>query len=466
MTSLKLQKQTESLYAMIKCTTIGMMAISLIMAVGCAVSNEGAVDMRKTDRIFGTQKNNTQTQADDCLLHLHVKNFALGNTDSRLEKNDSISIHLRTAYIHTFNEFIIGNPLLIFTRSGLKPDGEIAIVANVFEEQSSKELDFKNMDSGRLVFYSNNVHQKQFLNFNNMPIYGPKRYDGAPIAFRISIMELDVQSEQMKAILDTLAKAGSTAYAPASPILNVLNSVGKTLADGKQNDTEFRYAMVLDPRGGSSRINHFTLEVGNYVFIRKENRSEPIHWDELVLDENEGRLYKKIEIDGVVKKGQLYKDESYLVVEINKNTSSKQIDLDQNSYGDLLESLKKADKAVADRISGADDRIQNELKKIAQIRAKVLNFNTGKELIHLIQTETNLIEKQVYSETLLKLIGPSLDEKGRFNEEKATITNEQVDYLLRKLRQSSTNLDIRRKDVGAANNDSIKQKELIEKITQ
>ena len=129
---------------------------------------------------------------------------------------DSLSVHLRTAYIKDFAE--IANPLRVFTRMGLKANGEIAIVANAFEMNTGKELDFADTKSGRLVFYSDDVLKGQFLNFNNMPIYGPIKYNGAPFAFRATIFELDISSEQAKALLGTVAQAGSMAYPPASPV--------------------------------------------------------------------------------------------------------------------------------------------------------------------------------------------------------------------------------------------------------
>jgi hypothetical protein len=221
------------------------------------------------------------------------------------------------------------------TDSGGDTVGEIVVVANAFEESKTKELSFENMREGRVVFYSDNVHKGQFLNFNNMPIYGPIKYNGAPFAFRVAIFELDVVSEQAKEMISTIAQAGAMAYPPAAPILNILNGVGDTFLNQDQTDTEFRYTMILDPKSGSSTVNNFGLEVGNYVLIRTEERDESIDWTNIVLDENSGQVYKYDDKGSL----SLYKDNSYLVVEINKNVSSVGIDLAENNYSSLMNSL-------------------------------------------------------------------------------------------------------------------------------
>jgi hypothetical protein len=202
-------------------------------------------------------------------LPLGYKNFSLG-VDSQVQTGDSLSVTLRTAFIKGFFEFGF-NPLRSF-----QSNGEIAIVANAFEAETGKEIDFIKMQSGRLVFFSDDVAEGQVLNLNNLPIYGPKSYSGQPFALRITIFELDGGTEQAKALLNSIAKAGSAAYAPASPVLNLLNGIGQSLFDGAQNDTEFRYTMQFNPRPGNKFINSFVLESGNYVFVRLEDRTQKV----------------------------------------------------------------------------------------------------------------------------------------------------------------------------------------------
>ena len=97
--------------------------------------------------------------------------------DALIETNNSISIHLRTAFLKDF-EAIIGHPL-----RGFRPNGEIAIVVKAFEFGKGQDFKFgpDAVREGRLVFYSPDVDKGQVLNFNNLPVYGPITYEGNPI---------------------------------------------------------------------------------------------------------------------------------------------------------------------------------------------------------------------------------------------------------------------------------------------
>lgn len=222
----------------------------ILTLVSCSVSNEGKVDLRRSNNESTLSTNRPNKEENIILQRLNSKNNTLGE-EAGFIVGDTLSLHLRSAFIKNFAEEPV-TPFITnaFTRSWREPIGEIAIVANAFEEKNGKELGFEDLDNGRVVFYSDDVRKGQMINFNNMPIYGPLLYNGAPFAFRIAIFELDITSERVKAMLDTIAKAGGTAYPPASPVLNLLNGIGKTLLNGGQNDTELRYTMVLDPKRG------------------------------------------------------------------------------------------------------------------------------------------------------------------------------------------------------------------------
>jgi hypothetical protein len=374
---------------------------------------------------------------------LEYKNFSLGTGyNTRFQEGDSISLHLRSAYIKTFTEEKISDFFTnMFSRQRFKTIGEVAIVANAFEELEDRELSFENIRDGRVVFYSNNVHEGQFLNFNNMPIYGPLEYHNAPFAFRISIFELDVVSKQAKAMLSTIAQAGAKAYPPASPVLEVLNGLGNTFLDQDQTDTDFRYAMILDPQGGSPAINHFTLEVGNYVFIRSEDRKEKIEWDNLVLNENTGELFVKEDTEG--KPLVPYIKDSYLVVEINKNVSHIGIELAQNNFSDLIDALKDTDESKALSWKSTD----NAIKKVSIKRQQLINFYRAKAIVSELN-EVDITKKEPINilktdaNELLLMIATSLGDDGNIvpiNEttlagnSQFSLSDKQIKYILREL---------------------------------
>ncbi len=322
-----------------------------------------------------------------------------------------------------------------WNRQICKSIGEIAIVANAFEERTGKELSFENMNQGRVVFYSNNVHKGQLLNFDNMPIYGPIEYKGAPFAFRISIFELDVTSERTKALLNTLASAGGKAYPPSAPVLNLLNNIGKSFLDGQQNDTEFRYAMILDPKGGVEEIQHLRLEAGIYVLVRVEDRDTEIEWGKLEFDDNKGQLFNKDKTP--------YTDNTYVIVEINKNVSDVNIELAENNYSVLQKVLQDEDnlKAESWRIAG------NALQNIAIQRSQIINFTRAKEILRYLKSEGgNQYEKRTQAKELMTMIANSVDDYGNTMKIDSTLvgvpfslSDENIKYILKNLRENVKN---------------------------
>ncbi len=401
----------------------------VLILTSCAISNEGKVDFRRTNDI---------EKSPAGLQQLKAKNYSLGE-NSEFINGDTLSLHLRSAYIKDFAEndvtpYVTNFP---FTRIYGKPVGEIAIVANAFEEATGKELSFEDQENGRLVFYSNDVHRGQAINFNNMPIYGPLPYNGAPFAFRISIFELDIVSERMKAMLDTIAKAGGTAYPPASEVLNLLNGIGKTLLNGGQNDTEFRYTMVLDPKGGVKELNHFRLEAGNYALVRVENRDENIPWDRLALNENEAKLYWINNKDAAGQPVE-YTDNTYVIVEVNKNISDVHVELAENNFSNLITALEKKDKQNAESWKSTNDAIMD----IAIQKSQILSFSKAKEILDSLKKDPEVVsifEKRVMTKELMTMIANSVNDEEEtleINAEHAPILSEQqIKYVLKNIRE-------------------------------
>ena len=308
--------------------------LGLCALAGCAVSNEGAVDYRKAEilrpalsaapiRDRGHRARARGRRAPWCRRRRRRPRPARGarphstarrcaGDDPRRadrDKQDSISIHLRTAFLKDF-EAIIGHPL-----RGFRPNGEIAIVVKAFEFGKGKDFKFgpDAVREGRLVFYSPDVDKGQILNFNNLPVYGPITYEGNPIGIDISVIEIDAEDAQVAALLGTLATIGAQAYPPAAPVLPVLNALGKALLNGDMNDTEMRFTLMLDPGAGYAGVSHPTVEAGDYVFVKEDNRIATTPWHELEVDTNTGRVYRN---------GSAYVDNTYLTFQINKNLSS------------------------------------------------------------------------------------------------------------------------------------------------
>ncbi|MEE3528637.1 hypothetical protein QO167_29825, partial [Pseudomonas aeruginosa] len=74
--------------------------------------------------------------------------------------------------------------------------GEIAITASAGERgATSNGLSFNPADikrNGRVVYYNEDIRESgQLINALNIPIYGPKTYDGGTFFVDLAILELD-----------------------------------------------------------------------------------------------------------------------------------------------------------------------------------------------------------------------------------------------------------------------------------
>ncbi|MGL6011286.1 MAG: hypothetical protein ACRC0J_07210, partial [Shewanella oncorhynchi] len=66
----------------------------------------------------------------------------------------------------------------------------------------------------------------QLINALNLPVYGPKLYDGKPFFMDWSVIELDnKENSAARNLLKQLADVGSLAAAPYTPVLKLLNTL-------------------------------------------------------------------------------------------------------------------------------------------------------------------------------------------------------------------------------------------------
>ena len=285
---------------------INLLSVFIMVSVfisGCAGLNEGAVDYRVIARESSDVSNTSHG-----LNGYRQKFFSTGAAIKLIEKDQSVSVKLMTAYICDFREAKYSFNLLKSkgndgdkicegaSSASTRTAGEIAIIVNAFERNGTNKVTFdaSSIDKGRLVYYGNDVRASgQQLNFTNLPVYGPITYNGNPFFIAITIIELDdEENKKLSSVLGSLSSLGSKAFPPSSDVLGVLNSIGSTLLSGSQNDTEFKYHLELDPPGGSGTVFRAPLATGYYVFIRSEQRNlYEKKTKDLILEEETGKLY-------------------------------------------------------------------------------------------------------------------------------------------------------------------------------
>lgn len=354
---------------------------SALTLSACSVSNVGEIDYRRADAgvtAFTGEKQDgaynleapqcalDDIGAPDCaatplgeekvlfwpsrLLNRDMKG-RLG-FDNPIKKDDNVAVRLRSVYIgrklvpeNFITELGLSSAArgeaAVYLETG-KTNLEIAVVANAFQLAGGDRGDFNfdnnSLSEARVVYFSDDVTPGQFLNMNNMLIYGPKKFEGAGIGLTLGVIEMDVEDARQIELLESLAGFGGKAFPAIAPAAGILNSIGGALlGSGNNNDIMFRYDQALDPEDSSTRLNFSRLEEGNYVFVRDHNRARSVPWERLFLDDNTAELWECA--GSAPSRCARYTDGIYMVIQIARSAASYEVALAQNTLNALEEAL-------------------------------------------------------------------------------------------------------------------------------
>jgi len=292
-----------------------------VLISSCSVIDEGEIDYARTiakqsqfsngdgtcdDGSYQSSLATPAAIARPCYETLYRKYVA----SPAIEKNQTISLHLMQGFIDSSTE----SQSLTEFLSGKASNAEVVIIANVCEQGvpgCSLSFGPSADKTGRVVYFSNGVKAKQYLNFSYLPVYGPIKYQGGPLIVKLTIIELDSLSEQEVGLINTLAEAGKKAYPPASKVLSVLDSLGQSLLQSNTDDVTFRYTMTLTPGTGNNDYANPIISAGNYAFIKKrtvagEQEEEPFQG--ISFDHLTGRLVEQCEPEELIAQTSINSD--------------------------------------------------------------------------------------------------------------------------------------------------------------
>jgi hypothetical protein len=422
----------------IRALPLPVAGLHIALLSGCiAFSNEGATDFRKAEPFQERKKTDGQKvpareQAKAARTELIRKDLEQDELSARIEKDDKVSIRLRDGFLRDCNE-IAKNPL-----RGFRKNCEVAVLFRAFELGAGQDFDFKPgaERNARLVYFSHDVQPGQFFNMHNMPVYGPLEYKGVPIGIDIFILEIDAEDKQSFALFKSLAAAGSSAFAPASPVLSLLDGLGSSLLNSGTDDVEFRYSFVLDPAGGYKGTVYATAEAGDYVLVRTEDREREVPWDKLLFDHNTGRLLVKNETG----EDQLMREHTYLSLQVLKNAGAVDVSLAQNTYGGFRDAL---DSDTTSKASDLKANLAVPLEKLALERVQIRAFHKAQKRLGNVVAQcttqnANHLEGVQAAFDLFKSIQSSVAALGNCGQQSSKalsdMSSDQVDYLLRHLR--------------------------------
>jgi hypothetical protein len=382
-------------------------ALTLLMVAGCTKNlhhNEGALQIAHS--ADGSQI---------ASIYLPYKGQGSIPQDRPIEKGEAFSIKLVSAYICDFREST--GPTDWFSRSNARATpcaggdgnfnfigsanytrGEIAIIANAGERNDTTAgLTFDPSDvqrHGRVVYYNEDIRESgQLINALNIPVYGPKTYDGGPFFMDWAVLELDNdESEQSRQLLQELANVGSAAYAPGTPVLNLLNTLGGALLSANGDDVELRYQLEFDPpytgmtkadsRTISNRLTSYApLREGYYALVRMEHRDQLPPFDLLKVTDGKYNPMLGISVPaeelkpGTAAARRLYKDSSWLLIRVSREDHKQALTHDLSAKtAEFLKTLSgKKDLTESERQQWADafkfllkDKLNDEGKKKAK----------------------------------------------------------------------------------------------------
>lgn len=279
---------------------VASICLFIITLTSCSNINEGEIDYVRTvdnktlpisdcsESDYNSSLNTRAGVTRKCYETLYRKYQNV----SGITEGDTISVHMMQGYILGSNES--RTPYEFFT--GRSANAEVVVIASVCEQGiAGCGLEFgpSSDKAGRVVYFSDGVKAKQYLNFSYLPVYGPIEYKGGPLVIKLSILELDDMSDKQVSLLKALAEQGKKAYPPASSALTLLDTLGASLLQGSGDDINFRYTMTLSPGTGDRNYNHPILSAGNYAFLKKDTfvgAQEHEIWKKLKFDQVTGRL--------------------------------------------------------------------------------------------------------------------------------------------------------------------------------
>lgn len=300
---------------------------------------------------------------------------------SRIEKNDIVSVRLRSVFISGagtspenvfsdigFSASALGETTRYFTEGigrGFKfsHNLEVLIAVNAFDygaTSSGFRFDQKGRENAKVIYYSDDVSEDQFLSFDNLPIIGPVTYSGAGLGLQLYALEIDAESEQQKALLQSLATVGTAAAGITGPGAGVLNSLTTALLDnGNADDRIFEYAVGFDTGDQGAQVDYVPLEENMYAFVADFDRQRSVPWERIALNSATGELMECTKTEGVWR----YLDGfSYMVVQILKGYDGQPASqIVFENVGDLTKALRdERSTKVSDAIDDYSERLKQK----------------------------------------------------------------------------------------------------------
>jgi hypothetical protein len=315
---------------------------------------------------------------------------------------------------------------------------EVAIVVNSFElsndPTAAPGFDFSSKD-GHVVYFSDDVKAEQQLNLGEISMIPPTKYGGNPVGLTIQVFKVGSSGgSEVAPLISELAKLGRNASANPE-VYGLLTELGSGLLQSKnlrllRYDTMLRSADVKIK--GTENLKNATLRYGDYILIRRQNRTAAFDWSKYSYDAVTGKIYSN---KGCSKDTE-ERDMSYGVIQVSPASYvayMNQVNFQTLKTG-LLASFANSP-LTASNVEFAN-KIDDKIKSAAAEIKENMRYASAMDLIRSIakadKTSPPDLKQQVELGDTLKLLFDSISDK--YKTDKGEYTLDHASGLLKAIK--------------------------------
>lgn len=363
--------------------------LAALLCAACSVSDVGEVRARKVS--LATTP--TDGSAGDACQGNQLVGISQGggSAGSGIEAGEFYAVTLRSGYIADEG----AQPENFFSDLSLTPEGlgetsvalstlesnlEILVVARAFdyagtgegENATAAEGFNKGIEGAKVVLSSNDIFRGQFYSDDNLPIVGPARYSGAGFGLEITVIELDIETDNQRSLISGIIDASSPAIFAGGGLGGAaLTTILKSLLDGGNADDQiFDYSIGFNTATDSD-FDFVRFETGLYAMVADYTRSQSTDWANLRLDTTTGRLMECVAKDGATAM-RPFTSGSYFVVQVLKTPEEAEANIAFETYEQARTRMSEGGFTAA-KVDEITEEIAGEIAS-AEIRRKIVSL--------------------------------------------------------------------------------------------
>lgn len=312
---------------------------------------------------------------------------------------------------------------------------QLAVLAKGFEMSpdaaSGVGFDFSPAasNSARVIYYSDDIKAGQELNFSQINLLGPARFEGNPVGLSVFVTRIHGNNDKkMSPVLSSLATLGKNTTNP--DVMSALDVLGSRILEG-QDQRLLRYDAMFLPvtKEGSamkkvaSQLRTAVFSYGDHIVVRKEDRQSPFPWKDYHYDHTTGYLHNGSDCSGP------RANVSYAVLQVVP--ADKVAYAQQAAYSELRKSV--ADAAAASTPSQAQAFVKGATGRLVQAKLKQQALSLIAEALPSGRKPSIDVRTRLKSQVLAGMARTLSKKPDEVIDPETDYTLDTVDYLLMRL---------------------------------